>query len=189
MEKTKNYLILGLALTIMVLFLLKGCGGRPSSATYIKGKDIVTWDTIKNTDTLVKFKPKYYPKWDTIRKVDTLWNADLCKFERTYNDTLVDTNITIYSKLETIGILKSSKVSYIWKKPELIKNINRVDTIIKPNKWNLYGGLEVGGNKTTFNVSPYLSLNANRNTFTLRYGVLDQTYSIGVGIRLIKSKK
>lgn len=200
MEKIKNYLILGLALTVMVLFLLKGCDGKPSTGGIITGSSdttiVETHDTIRAVDTVFTTKWLKSPRIisETPYNPNGLENESVCKMYRTYADSVDDANQTLYYTAKVVGRLDSIKIDYKLKVPLIINNtktisILRVDTLVRPNKWNLYGGLEVGGSKTSFNVSPYITLNAKRNTFTFRYGVLDQTYNIGVGIRLIKSKK
>jgi hypothetical protein len=50
------------------------------------------------------------------------------------------------------------------------------------------GGLETGGNMSRFNISPFLTANVRKTSITFRYGILDQSFNIGVGIRLIKSR-
>ena len=200
MEKVKNYLILGLALTVMVLFLLKGCDGKPSGGGVITGSSdttiVETHDTVRAVDTIIQTKWIKSPRIISEVPYDSngLTNESICSMKRTYADSIDDINQTMYYTVKVIGRLDSMKIDYKLKVPLVINNtktinVLRVDTLVRPNKWTLYGGLEVGGNKTQFNVSPYITLNAKRNTFTFRYGVLDQSCNIGVGIRLIKSKK
>lgn len=195
MDKFKNYIILGLSIIVMILLLLKGCE-KPSvgKPTFIKGKEIVTVDTLYRPYKVIEFKPKFYPKWDTTYVDTSLTDKPFEKdyLVREYNDSTYDSNLTIFSKSKVIGIIKEQKLSYRLKVPlEVLKTTSRVDTLetIKPSKWSLYGGLESGGNRTQFNISPFLTLNARKASMTFRYGVLDKSYNIGVGIRILKSRK
>lgn len=188
-SKIKNWLILSLLGVIGLLLLLRQCQGPEVKETFLKGSEIILWDTVKQPYKVVELKKVYYPKYDTIKLADTTWNADLCKFERTYTDSIADTNITIFSTVETVGILKSSKVAYRWKKPEVVRTINRIDTLVRPSRLSLYIGLELAGNEASFNASPYLSLNYKKTNIGVSYGLLDKTVGIRVGYRLFKSKK
>ena len=188
-DKIKNWTILALFGVIGILLLLQQCSSPKTKEVFLKGQEIIKYDTIDNTDTLVEFKTRYYPKYITIKSADTTWNADLCNFERTYNDTTTDSNITIYSNIETIGILKSNKLSYKWLKPEIVKNISRTDTLVKPSKWQFFLNTEVGGNDTKISASVGGTLIYKKVEFGANYGLLDKTYNVRIGYRLFKSKK
>lgn len=188
-EKIKTYTLIGSFIAIAILLTLRQCQGPKVKETFLKGKEVVKYDTIKNTDTIVHFKTKYYPKWDSVKKTDTVWNASLCSFERTYNDSTIDSNITIYSKIETIGLLKSIKLDYKWKKPEIIKTISRTDTLVRPNKWDFYVNSELGGNKDQLNISVGAAIRYKKAYYGFRYDILDKTYNATIGYRLFKSKK
>lgn len=196
MEKIKDYLLLAAAFIFLVFFLLKGCSGSRKEATqieYIKGDSMIVWDTVDRPYEVIKFKTKYYPKWDTAY-VDTTdsWPEMNTPITKVYNDSLSDSNLTIFSSYKVLGLIKEQSLSYRLKTPlEIIKTVSRVDTlrVIKSHNWSLYGGLEVGGNTSKFNASPFLTLNAKKISITYRYGVIDKTHNIGLGIRLIKSRK
>lgn len=194
MKEIKDYLILGMGLIIMVLFLLKGCGEKPTphKPEYIKGEEIIKWDTVNRPYEVIKFKTKYYPKWDTAY-IDTTdnWPEFNTPITRVYNDSLSDSNLTIYSKLKVIGMVKENGMSYRLKGPlSITKTITRTDTVnsVEMPKLMVYGGIEMGGNMSQFNVSPFITANVRKTSITFRYGILDQSFNIGVGIRLIKSK-
>lgn len=196
MEKIKDYLLLAMGFIILVFFLLKGCSGSRKETPqieYIKGDSMIVWDTVDRQYEVIKFKTKYYPKWDTAY-VDTTdsWPEFNTPITRVYNDSLSDSNLTIFSSYKVLGLIKEQSLSYRLKTPlEIIKTVSRVDTlrVIKSPNWSLYGGLEVGGNTSKFNASPFLTLNAKKISITYRYGVIDKTHNIGLGIRLIKSRK
>lgn len=194
MDKIKNYLIIGLSIVIMVLLLLKGCDSNKPSINkpiYIKGKDSIRIDTIPRPYEVIKFKPIYYPKWDT-SYIDTSNHFKQDGLTREYNDSLSDKNLTIFSYSKVLGIIKQQKLSYRLKVPlEIDKTIKRVDTLkfISSPKFSIYTGLEIGGNKQMFNISPFLSLNVKNNVFIFRYGVLDKSLNLGVGLKIYNSKR
>lgn len=199
MDKIKNSLILGLSIAVIILLLVKGCGDH-LPAVIVPGKTITTTiiehDTIKAVDTIIK------TKWLKPREINViqppnyngLTNESICSMHRTYSDSIEDINQILYYTAKVTGRLDSIRLDYKLKIPLIINNTIttsslRIDTLVRPNRWTFYGGLEVGGNKTEFNISPFVTLNAKNNSFTFRYGVLDQTYNIGVGIRIFKSRK
>ena len=89
-------------------------------------------------------------------------------------------------------MIKSSKVSYKLKVPLKITDsiiIKHTEIKYKDPKFSLYTGLEMQGNKSSFNLSPYITLNLSKASITAKYGLLDKTVGIGVGIKLFSSKK
>ena len=193
-KNLQNILMLAMVLVIFVLLLQKGCG-KPGPDLSPKIDSVTTHDTVWAKDTLYSFKPVYKPKYDTIYKIDTIkYEIDPLDlfFVREYRDTLDDTNQTVFTYIKTLGMLDSLGVKYKLKVPLTINN-NTTITIEKPipvqPRFSIYGGLEVGGNKSTFNLSPFINLNLKNNNVYYRYGVLDNTHSIGVGLKLYKSKK
>lgn len=189
MDKFKNYTILGLIGVIVIILLFRQCGVPTSKETYIKGETIVQHDTILTPYKVTEFKKIYYPKWDTIKTADTTWNADLCRFERTYSDSLSNDSITIYLNQETIGILKSSRISYRWKAPSVITTLSRTDTLIRPPKFQLYLNSTIGGNQDRLNIYTGATIIHKRIEAGYSYGLLDKSHNIRVGLRLFKSKK
>lgn len=196
MEKFKNYLLVGMAGAIMFLLILKGCEkpNTPSKPNFIKGEEIVKYDTVTRPYKVVEFKTKYYPKWDTAYVDTTLRDKPFGKdyLVREYSDSIPDGTLTIFTRFKVVGILKEQNISYRLKTPlEVIKTVSRVDTLntVTTPKWSLYGGLETGGNLNQFNISPYVTLNVRKASISYRYGLLDKSHNIGVGIRIFKSKK
>lgn len=194
-EEIKTYLILGLGVILIVLFLLKGCTNpfpnlnvNPKKQTIlIKEHD----DTIWTHDTLVSFKSIIRPKWDTIYKFNDTIKADIDKLDyiREYNDTLVDSQQTIYSKANITGLLNKLDISYkLKRKPELITNTDSIFiTKIQPDKMvSLYSGLRLSGNNTSLDLSPYIELNKDKLSISASYGLINKVIGIGVGIRIFK---
>lgn len=189
MDKIKNFTIIALFCVIGVLLLFKQCGTPRTSTHYIKGEDSVVFDTVKIPYEVIAFKPKFYPKWDTIEKVDTIYDGSLCEFKRTYKDTVSNDTVDVFVWTRTVGLIESQQVSYALKLPKIEKTIHRTDTLIRPNKWDLYIGGEIGGSKTSFNISPYVGVRVKDVSYQYRYGILDKTHNIGIGYKIFKSKK
>lgn len=189
MNNIKSYIILVLFVIIGILLGMRQCSSPKIKETFLKGKKTIKWDTIPRPFKIVETKKVLYPKWDTIKLIDTTFDASLCNYERTYNDSITDSSVTIYRNIKTIGLLKSLQTNYRLKEPILVKNTSRIDTLIKPNKWELFGNSEIGGNLNNFNISIGLALKYKTVYYGYRYGVIDQTHNITIGIRLLKSKK
>ena len=188
-EKMKTYTIIALFAVIGILLLFKQCGTPRTSTHYIKGEDSVVYDTVKVPYEVIKFKPKMYPKWDTVEKVTTIYDGSLCEFKRMYKDTVSNDSVDIFVWTKTVGLIESQQVSYAWKLPRIDKTVYRTDTLTKPNKWDLYIGGEIGGSKTSFNISPYVGIRIKDVSYQYRYGILDKTHNIGIGYKIFKSKK
>lgn len=189
MEKLESYTIIALFAVIGILLLFKQCGTPRTSTHYIKGEDSVVYDTVKVPYEVIKFKTKLYPKWDTVEKNTTIYDGSLCEFKRIYKDTVSNDTVDIFVNTKTIGLIESQQVSYALKLPKIEKTVYRTDTLIKPNKWDLYIGGEVGGNKTTFNVSPFVGIRIKDVSYQYRYGIFDKTHNIGIAYKIFKSKK
>lgn len=190
MERIKTWLLMASFIAIGILLMLKQCNGplQPKEV-YIKGKDSIHYVSVPAPYKVTEFKTKWYPKWDTIKQADTTWNADLCNFERTYNDSTANDSITIYSKIQTVGILKSQQLSYRWKAPSITKETFRTDTLIRPNKWQFFVNTEVGGNNEQFNASLGADLVYKKAEVGYRYDLVQKTHNVKVGYRLFKSRK
>lgn len=193
MEKLKTGVILVMVIIIVILSLLKSCESKP-----VKKEVTVKTDTIVKIipapDTIIKFKTKYFPKWDTVLvfKDSSKWSKNLCNFERQYNDSTSDSNVTIYSHIETIGLLKSSQFSYKLKVPLRIETTIKTDSIYKEvvrNKVNfmIIGG--VGGNNTQFDATIGAAITKKNAYYGYEYGVASKTHNIKIGFILFKSKK
>jgi len=189
MEKLKNIVIFVLMVIIIILSLLKGCNSKTTS-----NNSIVTHDTVVKVKYIayktIEFKTKYFPKWDTIKQIDSSkWSKNLCNFERTYTDSTSDSNVTIYSNIETLGLLKSSQLSYKLKVPILIEKTIRTDSIhIVPNKYNfmIIGG--VGGNLQQFDATVGLALTNKNVYYGYEYGLNSRSHNLKIGL-VFKSKK
>jgi hypothetical protein len=194
-KEIKNILILALFIVIVILLFQVGCN-KPEPEIVAPAPDsVIVSDTVWATDTTYLLPTVKKPEWDTVYKIDTLEYAgdpeDLF-FTREYNDSLSDTNQTVFYHARTFGMLDSLAISYKLKIPIKITNtttITNTNIVTKIPKFSIYTGLEVGGNTSTFSLSPIITLNIKNNSLSYRYGVLDKTHNIGVGIKLFKSKK
>lgn len=196
-DKIKNYVIIGLFAVVGVLLLLNQCNGpksneKPDKPDTVK---VVSYKVIDRPYKVVEFKTIYKPMWDTIRDIiPGEINQDSLFFVRTYNDSLSDSNITIHTKAKTFGMLDKLDVKYRLKVPQTIiktESTTITNTVTKtvPNKWDLYIGGEVGGSKTSFNVSPYVGIRIKKVSYQYRYGIIDKTHNIGIGYKIFSSKK
>ena len=197
MTTLKDWLIIVLAIIVMVMVLLKGCSNPfPNLEIQPEPKVVTKSDTVWTKDTLIKFKSIIKPKWDTIYKIDTIKEGvslDDLFYVRKYNDSLADGTLTIYSNIKVVGILSKIDLSYKLKaKPSLITN-NITTTItnvkIQPNKVSIITGVELGGNRSSFSLSPFIRIDINKASIGYRYGLLDGTHSVGVGYKIFNSKK
>lgn len=190
MNKFKNITIIILFTIIGILLLLRQCGpSNPTKTTYIKGKDIITYDTIKLPYKVVELQTKYYPqaiRFDTIEK--TKVDTNLCKISRTYNDSIEDSSIVIYRTAKTTGTLDFIKTDYRLKN-QIVKIINRTDTLVTPSKLSIYLGAGLVGNTTNLDLAPFIGVNYKRVYVGGEYGILNKTIGIKVGFRIFKSKR
>lgn len=195
MEKLKNIIIWVLLGIIIILSLFKGCGDNSPKTEFIIKRDTVV-KTILAPDTVIKFKTKYFPKWDTIYSfVDSSkWSKDLCKFERQYNDSTSDSNVTIFSNIRTIGLLKSSQLSYRLKVPVKIETTIKTDSIIyvpteKGNKFTIVGYGGVGGNINQLNINVGAAILSKNKYYGYSFDPINRTHNVNFGIILYKSRK
>lgn len=187
----KNILILALFVTIGILLGLRQCSPNKIEDNALNQRKDTSWvDTIKVLYKVVEFKPKYYPKWDSVTKIDTLFMGSPCDFVRFYNDSLSDSNLTIYSDQEVIGLIKESKTSYKLKVPIYIKETREIhDTKFKPNKFDLFANSSIGGNKQQFNFSVGGALRFKKVYYGYNYELINKTHNITIGYKLFSSKK
>ena len=180
---------------IVILSLLKSC---EEDSKPIEQEVKITHDTIvkvtRDTTKIVEFKTKYFPKWDTVTlfKDSNKWSKDLCKYERNYIDSTSDSNVTIFSNIKTIGLLKSNQLSYKLKVPLRIETTIKTDSIYKEvvrNRVNfmIIGG--IGGNNTQFDATIGAAITNKNVYYGYEYGLASRTHNIKIGLILFKSKK
>lgn len=192
MDKIKNYIILALFIIIGVLLSIKSCNAPNEPKTVLKHDTLVKSDTIFPKPIIIAGKTKWYPKWDTsIVYIDSnKFGSDICKFERIYNDSISDSNLTIYTHNNIIGILKCSKTDYKLKIPVQINTDRYIyNTVVVPPMWDLYIGGEVGGSANSFNTSLSTGIIIKNTQYGIRYGLLDRSIGLSIGYIILKSKK
>lgn len=194
LKDIKNIFILGLVLIIGILLFMDGCSSNNPNIQ-IQNDTVVKSDTIWAKDTVISFKTIIKPKHDTIYEIDTIETGldplDLF-FTREYKDTLNDTNITIYSHSKVLGMLDEFNLKYKLKVPiKIIDSVFITKSISKSYtpRFSIYSGLETGGNTSSFNLSPYIDLHIKNKVIGYRYGLIDKTHNVKIGIRILKSRK
>lgn len=190
MEKIKTYLILTLSFVIIVcLISIKSCKDNIETLEKITIKEV--HDTIRPKPIIVYLpqKTNLNPVKETIIEHP---DSSLCKVERTYSDSLSDTNQTIYYTATAIGKLKDITLGYKLKIPLVINNTKEI-TIEKPigktPNFSFSAGLSVLGNRTSFDVAPVGILNIKNKSIIYSYHILQNQHQIGVAIQLFKSRK
>ncbi len=191
----KNYIIGGLAITVMLLLLLlKGCDNENNitdKSNYYKRDSIVyRIDTVKLKDTLIKYKPIYYPK-EVIKWKTNSVDSTISKESNQYSDSVSSNDVITYYKAIVVGKLISMDLSskLMNRKEVLItKDITHEKIVLLPTKFSISGGLGIKGSKTSLDIFPFVKIDLKKKTILLSYDVLKKEYGIGVGIRLFSSK-
>jgi hypothetical protein len=190
MEKLKTYIIVTLALVVMIgIISIKSCKDNIETLEKITVKEI--HDTIRPKPIIIYLPPKSNPiaiKEIIIEKPD----SNLCKIQRIYNDSIVDTNQTIYYTASTIGKLENITLGYKLKIPLIINNTKEItihETETKLPNFSMSAGLSLIGNRTQFDIAPLAILNFKNKSIIYSYHILQNQHQIGVAIRLFKTKK
>lgn len=194
MNKIKNYTILFSFITIAILLFYSQCNSIKDNKTIVESiKTIEKWDTINRPYEVVKFQTIYKPKYDTIRDINPgEINQDSLFYYRTYNDSLTDSNITIFTSNKVYGVLDGTQVNYRLKVPKYIehnKEIIKTNTVTQQPKLSIYSGVSIDGNDSKFNISPFIDLNIKKVNVGINYGLIDKTIGFKIGYRLFKSRK
>lgn len=196
MERTKNYLILLLFLTIIVLLLLKDCGNKPTKPITLIKSDTITViksDTIWQKKEVVKYLSTT-PTTFTITKIKR--DSSACNILNTYEDSLKDSIVVIKSKQIARGELISSRLSYKLLIPEritktVLNTINNtyIDTIYRPYCYSIYVGLTIGGNTSTLStIQPFIGVRYKTTYMNYGYNLVNSTHNVGVAINLFNIK-
>lgn len=196
MDKIKNYTILGLFVLVVFLLLLRQCSPKEVI------KEVKTTDTITTIriDTIVpspKIVTKIIKKFIPI-KIDTLHEnidgIDHINLKKTFIDSLIDSNLVIKWKDEIKGEFINKEISYKLFVPKYItktitNTITKTDTVFKPYKFSIIGGLEIGGNETSFaTIKPFIGVNIKKLNLLYGYNLLNKTHNVGVGYTLYNFK-
>lgn len=191
MEKIKNFTILILFLTCIILFLTRGCNHKCSDPIVMH--DTVTWTTvdtfIPEPKTITKIVKQFIPIGDTIIINNTP------TFVNIYKDSLVDDNLAI-TWLDTVeGKFIGKGVSYRLFVPKTILKkdfvqIKETTFLTKSPKFSIFAGGIVGGNKHELSsIQPIVGFTANQNAVFYGYNLINQSHNIGFTRTIFKSKK
>lgn len=190
MKHPITILLLSLIFGLAIAFLLpRGCGDSSKlkdkkDSTY-QGWTLITEyrDTIFPTDTIIKFaKPKVIYIYDSILTVyhDTIERDNtrkLCDHQRTYTDSISDSNVTIFNTYTVTGVLNSTNTTYRLKVPLTITNTKY---IASEPKFSINAGLEIGTtpNGTNGRIAPTVGLNLPKQAFSYSYEPLVNRHNV-----------
>lgn len=182
---------MGLTIIIMILLLLFK---RNSNRDAIITEKVVikeSHDTIRPKPIIVYLPQVIKPKANKeviINKLD----STICNTQRYYQDSISDTNQTIYYDVVTTGKLDNLKIGYKLKIPLVINNYKETtitQTIVKQPKLSVYGGLSTIGNVGGVDIAPYININIGNKNIIYGYHILTKQHQIGVSIKLFNSNK
>ena len=189
MDKIKNYTILGLFILVIFLLLLRQC--TPKEQVIVNHTETLT--TVR-VDTFIKESPivtKYITKFIPI-KSDTIIDKDSSlSVINTYEDSLVNKDVIIKWTDIIKGTPISKDIKYKLLVPKYItktitNNITQTNTIKVPYKFQLYTGLELGGNTNQFsNIKPYIGIGIKKVHVSYGYNLLNNTHNISGAYTLI----
>lgn len=178
----KDSFVIGCLVVIFILVLtkLEKCDRVSIDTNPIKPDTV----TVHTSDTVYP-EPIIIEYWKTATVTDSIYvyepDSTLCNYVREYQDTIDDTNITIYTTDIIKGKLLESKLSYKLKIP--IKIIDSVKTTITNTiepKYQIYGGIQ-GGYKS---FGPYIDFTKNKLQVGIGYDLYNKSPQIRVGYRL-----
>ncbi len=190
MDKLKNIYCLISTIVIIILLSLKQCDSPKTS--YTKGDDIVYHhtDTIYSEKSVIKFQDRWYPKEVKSEVIKYQVDTNLCRVERTYSDSLSDSNLTIYTTNRVLGLLEQSSMQYRLKIPLIINNsTTTIKQAFKPNKYSIgiCGG--IGGNDSQFLINAGINIRIKRELLQYDYEFINKTHNLKVGIILFNSNR
>ncbi len=171
-----------IGILILVIFLIlnhKSCEDKLIKELIKPSKDTIDFnikvksDTIYIKDTILSFKyiKIPIPKIDTLYKVVYL-DSGACNRIYVYEDSLKDTNISIYYKDYIQGILRNKNISYKLKVPiKIIDSITTIITISKKPTFEFTGGFVAGKGI----ISPNIEIGLKRHKIGLGYNLISKS--------------
>jgi len=191
----KNYLIIGLFVTILLLLIYIGsCTHSGKSVPEIQYKDSIT--EIHTVDSFpVEGKPVPYPepyeviKHDSIPYYAAVDTAKIIsnyfaenKFKLNINDSLGNIDVFL-----TLQFNQVKEWNYKGKFKTYTVTIKDTKTIYEPKRNKLLAGLILHGNQNYFGASPSLMLVTKKdNAFQIGYDVINGNYSAGYLLKIGK---
>ncbi len=209
MDKTSKILGSLLAVAILVIILMRSCGGGalPCPETVVVAVDTVrnevTIDTIRivNTDTVYRniYVKVPIPYRDTVYLSNTATAAFVDNFDDIlsespwiYKDSISDDTISIAYVIKTYGAIKSIDIKYRPLADYYIEKRSILETEITKKKKNfgLYAGLNVGGNKAGLtHAAPAIEFTTEKVTYNIEYDLVDRALTGGVKLRIRLKRK
>ncbi len=194
-QERKVYRICIIILIVLIILLQTCRGKRPAPKPLIE--TFVTTEYIEGkSDTIyIPIETPYRVEVPVIVYVDKPDPIDTAKVFRYYDlpfkDSLIDGLIHTKVDIDSATIAEQS-FTYT---PKFPKYITRVDTfkidsttIITQRenpKTKLFVGIGVGGNATTFQLGPKISLLSKKELlYSYQYDLLDKTHNIGFSMKL-----
>lgn len=185
--KLKDYIIFTITMIVVVFFMRKCTGANSTTTEIVK---VVT----THSDTIIKEVVKEYHTTDLKPQIIYIDTNSFKEVKDTskgikinkYNDTIRDSNVTIYFEELVNGRLLSKSTHYTLNIPEITKTV----TIeYRPKSLNeLFLTANLGGNKNKFsNLSAGLFFKHKNGWLTgYNYNVINSTHNITIGTRLFK---
>ncbi len=189
-EKIKGWALIASGITIALLLLFRGCPNKVIKQTVNSTYkvDSIVHDTVRTPDKQITFNPIVKPKEKTVIPTIGIDSA-ISKETRIYNDSVFKDNVIISYKANVIGKLNSIDLSAKLINQFELKTteyITRTDTIYKPTKFSLYGGI---GLKSSFDIMPTITLNLNKVGISTGYYILNQEVELKITRKIWNSKK
>lgn len=183
-----NVISFGLG-ALLTILLLKQCSSPVPTLdeAVTKSDTVIVHDTVF-PDPIIN---KIYVKVNgPVKEVSVIkYDSTICRLNRVYQDSLVDSNLVVYYKDSVNGVLLDKEMAYKLKVPLKIHSTTTItDSVlipVKSYKNGLYLFGEVGGNKSSFNYSVGASFVSKKNYMLgYRYGVVGSTHNIHFGVKI-----
>lgn len=178
---TKDSFVIGCLLVIFILVLtkLEKCDRIKNYKNITKSDTTIVYtsDTIWSIDTIF-----VYNQTPTLTDSIYIYEPDsvLCNYIREYQDTIDDTNITIYTTDLVKGKLLESGLSYKLKVPiKILDSVKiTINNTIEP-KIQLYTGLTLSKNI----IAPMIGIQKNSLSLQGGYNILEKQPVIFIGYK------
>ena len=188
----KGKIQIAVIVILAILLLFKSCTSteipdpkvKIETITSLKVETKTFYDTVRIFHDSVRITDidVTHVHYDTIKELNI--------YDSPFEDSLISGSI--YSEID--GVLVAQNFTYVPKFPKYIIQkdsifITRTDsvinTILEPKKLKVFVGLEVGGNKTTFNLGPKISFLTKKDILIdYNYDVINKTHNVGFNKKL-----
>lgn len=201
-----------LVAALIYIIFLQGCGNDPCPE--IKDTTIVT--TVIDTNWFDTTKVHWTSQSVPIPYFDTMYSPEIAaliekgrnafvkdedfdqafilKYPAIYIDTIRFDTVELYYRAKVRGYLDVIKIGYRLRKPF---SVTRTDVfqvnVSEPTKNRytaLYLGMDVGGNKDSFNhFKPELTLSLKNTSYSIGYNIPDKSITAGGKIRILPFRR